>query len=569
MNSKNEIAILDFGSQYTHLIARRVRELGVVSHIYANDVPVSKLKNASGVILSGGPRSLVRDKKLKIDKKIFDLGLPILGLCYGHQMLADIFGGKVASGQAREYGLANLKVQDAPIFAGVKKNSNVWMSHGDHVSKLPKGFVQIAGSNSESIAAMYNAQKKFYGFQFHPEVAHSKEGKKMLHNFIFNICDTQKNWDTNLMMAAIENEIIKEAQDKNVFLLVSGGVDSAVCFALLEKVLGKKRVFGLHIDSGTMRQNETKKISTALKKLGFDNLHIHNAQKEFLAALKNVSEPEQKRKIIGDLFLDITDRIMKEKNMSGSGWLLGQGTIYPDTIESGGTKNADVIKTHHNRVPRVQQMIADGKIIEPLKELYKDEVRAIGLKLGLPKSMVQRHPFPGPGLAIRCLCSNGSKDLTTTIAPNLLKLPVKSVGVQGDERSYSHPALLIGSNPGWAKLRALSPTITNKHKEVNRVLLPIFGDLKNINKAKLNKAYLTKPRLELLRKIDAIVDEAILADKKCAKIWQCPTVVIPFGYKNKESIVLRPVESEEAMTVSFAQIPDDTLKKIITKIKAL
>ncbi len=569
MTEKNEVAILDFGSQYTHLIARRVRELGVISHIYPNDVSASKLKNTKGIILSGGPRSLVRDPRLEIDKKIFELGLPILGLCYGHQLLADFFGGKVESGQAREYGLANLKVSDAPIFEGVKKNSQVWMSHGDHVSKLPKGFTQIAGSNSESIAAMYNAEKKFYGFQFHPEVAHSQEGKKMLNNFIFNICNLKKNWDTASMMMEIDNEIFKQADNKNVFLLVSGGVDSAVCFALLEKVLGKKRVYGLHIDSGTMRLDETKKISEALHKLGFKNLHVYNAEKEFLAALKNISEPEQKRKIIGNLFLDITDRIMKEKKMSGDNWLLGQGTIYPDTIESGGTKNADVIKTHHNRVPRVQQMIADGKIIEPLKELYKDEVRKIGLKLGLPASIVMRHPFPGPGLAIRCLCSDGSDELASEIALNIMKLPVKSVGVQGDERSYSNPAVLLNNKQSWTKLRAISPAITNTHKEVNRVLLTVLGDEKNLGKSKLTKAYLTKDRLELLRKIDAIVDEAILADKKCNKIWQCPTVMIPFGFKNKESIVLRPVESEEAMTVSFAQIPENTLNKIIKKIKAL
>lgn len=569
MIEKNEIAILDFGSQYTHLIARRVRELGVTSHIYPNDITTKKLKNASGIILSGGPRSLVRDSKLKIDKKIFNLGLPILGLCYGHQMLADFFGGQVESGQAREYGLANLKVSKAPIFFGVKRNSKVWMSHGDHVSKLPKGFKQIASSNSDSIAAMYHPEKKFYGFQFHPEVAHSLEGKKMLNNFIFNICKLKKNWDTDLMMKTVEKEITEQARGKNIFLLVSGGVDSTVCFALLEKVLGKTRVYGLHIDSGLMRQNETKKITAALKKLGFDNLHIYNARKEFFDTLKNISEPEQKRKIIGDLFLDITDRIMKTKKMSGSRWLLGQGTIYPDTIESGGTKNADVIKTHHNRVPRVQQLIAQKKIIEPLKELYKDEVRAIGIKLGLPKNLVFRHPFPGPGLAIRCLCSEGSDETVKYIKPNLLKLPVKSVGVQGDERSYSHPAVLLDTNQSWSKLRALSPTITNIHKEINRVLLPIYGDTKNLTKCSLHKAYLTTPRLELLRKIDAIVDEAILSDKKCGRIWQCPTVLIPFGYHHKESVVLRPVESEEAMTVSFAAIPDNTLKKIIKKINAL
>lgn len=571
MEAKNEIAILDFGSQYTHLIARRVRELGVVSHIYPNDVSAKKLKNVVGIILSGGPRSLVRDPRLKFDKNIFNLNLPVLGLCYGHQLLADLHGGKVESGQAREYGLAKLEVSNAPIFSGIKKFSSVWMSHGDHVSKLPTGFKQIAKSTSESIAAMYNPDKNFYGFQFHPEVAHSAEGKKMLSNFVFNICNAQTNWNTSLMLKQIEQDIVNQAGDKNVFLLVSGGVDSAVCFALLEKVLGKKRVFGLHIDSGTMRLNETKKISAALKKLGFDNLYIHNAEKEFLAALKNISEPEQKRKIIGDLFLDITDRIMKEKNMSGDNWLLGQGTIYPDTIESGGTKNADVIKTHHNRVPRVQQMIADGKIIEPLKVLYKDEVRKIGLKLGLPTSIVMRHPFPGPGLAIRCLCSDGSDDVATLLDNkfNLFKLPIKSVGVQGDERSYSHPAILLSNNISWSKLRAISPSITNTYKEVNRVLILCDGESKKLVSSKLSKGYLTKSRLELLRKIDAIVDEAILADKKCKKIWQCPTVLVPFGHKNKESIVLRPVESEEAMTVSFAQIPDNTLKKILRKIKAL
>ena len=441
MSSQNEVAILDFGSQYTHLIARRVRELGVVSHIYPTDVPASKLKNAVAIILSGGPRSLVRDPRLPFDPAIFNLGIPMLGLCYGHQLVADIFGGKVASGTAREYGLAALNISPSPIFERVKKKTVVWMSHGDHVEKIPSGFKQIATTGNGSVAAMADEKKKMYGFQFHPEVAHSKEGKKMLHNFLFKICKAKKNWNVGQMLSSIEQSIeqltnchsdrasqraeesrtigerdpstaLRSARDdrKNVFLLVSGGVDSTVCFALLEKVLGKKRVFGLHIDNGFMRLDETKKITKALKKIGFNNLHIYDAEKEFLQALRGVTEPEQKRKIIGNLFLDITDRIMKEKGMDGKNWLLGQGTIYPDTIESGGTKNADVIKTHHNRVPRVQQMITEGRVIEPLKELYKDEVREIGLKLGLPKELIFRHPFPGPGLAIRCLCSEGSKE---------------------------------------------------------------------------------------------------------------------------------------------------------------
>ncbi|TAN32702.1 glutamine-hydrolyzing GMP synthase [Patescibacteria group bacterium] len=586
---KSEIAILDFGSQYTHLIARRVRELGVISRIYPNNVKAERLKNACGIILSGGPRSLVRDARLPFDKKIFTLSAPILGLCYGHQLMADFFGGRVESGKAREYGLAKLSVSASPIFSGVSKNTVVWMSHGDHVDKLPFGFTPIASTGNRSVAAMQNLSKKFFGFQFHPEVNHTKEGKKILANFILNICGAEKNWTTETMLDQIEKNIKKEAGGKNVFLLVSGGVDSTVCFALLRKVLGEKRVFGLHIDSGLMRLDETKKIIAALKRLG-DNLRVYNAEKEFLSALKGVSDPEQKRKIIGDLFLDIVDKVMAEPAKGGSGrkkltgdkWLVGQGTIYPDTIESGGTKNADVIKTHHNRVPRIKQMIAEGKIIEPIKDLYKDEVRAIGLKLGLPQKLINRHPFPGPGLAIRCLCSEGSNDagsivpdLVGAVEPTIWRLPIKSVGVQGDERSYAHPAVITGPLPlykgeaGWGYYQSLSPKITNAHKDINRVLLLVSGDKKSLPKATLKKAYLTKKRLDLLRKIDDIADSAILTDKQCQKIWQMPTVLVPFGHKHGESIVLRPVESEEAMTVSFGVIPSPTLKKIIKKIHAL
>lgn len=579
MPSNKEIAILDFGSQYTHLIARRIRELGVVSHIYPTDVPTNQLKNAAGIILSGGPRSLVRDPALPIDKKIFSLGLPILGLCYGHQLMAHMFGGLVEFGAAREYGLANLTISPSPIFKGVKKISPIWMSHGDHVSKLPEGFKEIASSGSDSIAAMENVEKKMYGFQFHPEVAHSKEGMKMLNNFVFGICQAKKNWSPKQMLGQITDQIKREAGNKNVFLLVSGGVDSAVCFALLEKVLGKKRVYGLHIDNGFMRLDETKKIVAALAKAGFSNLHNYHAEKEFLAATAGVVEPEQKRKIIGNLFLDITDALMREKNLDAGVWLLGQGTIYPDTIESGGTKNADLIKTHHNRVPRVQQMILEGKIIEPIKELYKDEVREIGLALGLPKKMVMRHPFPGPGLSIRCLCSSGS---TATVSPlvgpdisvEIFKLPIKSVGVQGDERSYSNPAVIaslpkLSEAKQWEFLSSLSPHLTNKHKDINRVTLLISGDQKDLRVATEHEAYLTKDRLELLRIVDAIVTNEITKHPSSKRIWQLPTVLVPFGHNHGESIVLRPVESEEAMTVSFGKIPRIVLKKIVAQIKKL
>ena len=576
--NKNEIAILDFGSQYTHLIARRVRELGVVSHIYPNDVSVDKLKNAVGIILSGGPRSLVNEPKLEIDKIIFDLGLPILGLCYGHQMLADFFGGTVESGKAREYGLARLKTDErSPIFKNINKDTNVWMSHGDHVEKLPKGFKQIATTGNGSVAAMGNSAKSIYGFQFHPEVHHSQQGKQMLYNFIFNICRAEQNWTTDKLLSSIKHQIKKEAGEKNVFLLISGGVDSTVCFALLEKTLGKDRVFGLHVDQGLMREGESKQVDIALKNIGLDDLYIYNAEKEYLSALKGKFEPEEKRKIIGDLFLDISDKVMKEKKMNTEDWLLGQGTIYPDTIESGGTKNADLIKTHHNRVPRILQMIIDGKIIEPIKELYKDEVRAIGEKLGLPHDLLYRHPFPGPGLGIRCLCSTGSTDKVSKLKlPNknysLVKLPIKSVGVQGDERSYSHPALITNvevDNINWQDLHKISPRITNTNKETNRVLFLLSGEEKLLKKSNIKKAYITKSRLNLLRKVDAIVNKHVLNNPTCGHIWQMPVVLVPFGHDKGESIVLRPVESEEAMTVSFAQIPKDILNSIIEEIKAL
>ncbi len=582
MNPKrSEIAILDFGSQYTHLIARRIRELGVQSHIYPPETQASDLGQAWGIILSGGPKSVIRDERIPFDKHIFNVGVPILGLCYGHQLMGHYFGGKVRSGAGREYGAATITTSSSPLFRGLKKQTTVWMSHGDYVSQLPPGFVQIATTPSESITAMANENKKFYGVQFHPEVTHSKEGQKILGNFIFNICKATKNWNKNDQLALLTEEILNHARDKKVFLLVSGGVDSLVCFALLEKVLGKDRVYGLHIDHGFMRYHETEAIVTSLKKLGFNNLHVYNAEKEFFTALKGITEPEQKRKIIGDLFLKITNRLMHKNKQSGDDWLLGQGTIYPDTIESGGTKNSVVIKTHHNRVPAIQELIRQGKIIEPIKELYKDEVRAIGQQLGLPKTLVNRHPFPGPGLAIRLLCSEKTLKEKPQLCPNdenkklkpysLWKLPLKSVGIQGDERSYAHPGLLVPTTPTFTLTKALriAPQLTNSYRDINRVLFLISGDKKNLTLARINKSFLTQTRTNLLQKIDFIVQKTIFEDTLEKKIWQFPVVLVPFGHTHRESVVLRPVQSTEAMTIAAALLPEKTIIKITNRIKRL
>lgn len=599
-----EIVILDFGSQYTHLIARRIRELGTVSHIYPNNIEATKLKNAVGIILSGGPKSILSEDKLDYDKKIFDLGIPILGLCYGHQLIANHFGGTVGKGKAREYGTANLHLSSRPkhsemdrslvtptcepdqnnIFKDIPKSSTVWMSHGDHVEKIPAGFIEIATSLNNSVTAMENPNKKIFGFQFHPEVHHSEFGKQMLQNFIFDICKAEKNWSNSKMLEQIQDQIKQDTEDKKVFLLISGGVDSTVCFALLEKVLGKNRVYGFHVDHGFMRLGESEKVRQALLEIGLDNLHVYNAKNEFLLALNGVTEPEEKRKIIGDLFLDITNRKMKELNFEENNWLLGQGTIYPDTIESGGTKNSDKIKTHHNRVDRVTEMIKKGLIIEPIKELYKDEVREIGLALGLPSSLIKRHPFPGPGLAIRILCSNGSSDLPKKLNfenYNLLKLPIKSVGVQGDERTYFHPVVLLNNinqqnNPAttrerrakteevidWKKLHTLSPTITNKTKGVNRVLITLFGSENKLSESKLKSATLTKDRIEKLQILDDKINKIIDSHSETKNIWQMPIVLVPFGHNHSESLVLRPVISNEAMTVKFAELSNEVINEI-------
>ena len=575
--SKDHIAVLDFGSQYTHLIARRVRQLGVRSVIYPNNIKAFELQNVCGIILSGGPISVISEGSLDYDRQLFDLGVPILGICHGHQLIAKHFGGVVVSGSKREYGLATIEISNSQIFADIGNSTQVWMSHGDNVDVLPDGFNVIAKSSNDPISAMENIEKKIYSFQFHCEVHHSTQGNQMLSNFIFDICDAEKNWDTQTILQQIKQQIRKEAGQKKVFLLVSGGVDSTVCFCLLEKILGKENIYGLFVDHGFMRTNEGKNVKKQLQKSGFDNLHIYDAKKEFSDVLKNVSEPEVKRKIIGNLFIDIVNRVMEENKMDEEKWLLGQGTIYPDTIESGGTSNAKVIKTHHNRVDRIQEMIRQNKIIEPIKELYKDEVREIGKKLNLPAGALARHPFPGPGLAIRCLCSE--KDVKGGVVEmdynidncNLFKLPISSVGVQGDERSYSHPALIIKNDKQekWDLLKKIAPEITNHYSDINRVLFLLDGDIEKMQSSMVTKSYLEERRINILRTIDYLVNSYIMESDRCKNIWQIPIVLVPFGYDKKESIVLRPVESEEAMTVSFAQIPKDILQKIVEDIKKL
>ena len=371
-----------------HLISRRVRQLGVLSKIYPTDVNAHDLKDAWGVIISGGPNS-VTDQKLSYDPGIFDLDVPILGLCYGHQLMTHHYGGIVTPAHNREYGMATLTVLNKDsLLKGLEDTEQAWMSHWDSVTQVPEGFEVIGTTEDCPVGAMANVEKKRYGLQFHPEVHHTTHGQTLLENFVFNICKAEKNWSMEEYLAQLKEEITNQVGEKKVFLLVSGGVDSSVAFALLEEVLGKGNVYGLHIDNGFMRSNESALVKKSLAAAGFDDLHVVDASDRFISAVKGMIDPEEKRHAIGKVFLDVQKDVFAELKFKQSEWLLGQGTIYPDTIETGGTNASDTIKTHHNRVPEIVEMINAGQVVEPLANLYKDEVRELGTQIGLPEKAI-------------------------------------------------------------------------------------------------------------------------------------------------------------------------------------
>jgi GMP synthase (glutamine-hydrolysing) len=350
----DKITIIDFGGQYAHLISNRIRRLGVYTNIVLNDVKAEELKDSRGIIFSGGPQSVDSEDSPKIDPEIFELDIPIMGICYGHQLFAHNFGGEI--GSAPEYGKCELEVlKKDGLFQDCEDIETVWQNHGDAVVKVPEGFEVAAKTKDNEVSSMQHKEKPWFSVQFHPEVTHSGElGKKLFHNFVFNICKAEKSWSMEKYLKDLRTEIKDFVADKNVFLLVSGGVDSTVCFALLNEILGKERVFGLHIDGGFMRKEESAKVKEILDEKGFDNLEIYDAEDDFIGALKEVYEPEKKRKIIGKMYLEVKDKALEKYDLDPNKWLLAQGTIYPDTIESGGTKNADTIKTHHNRVDQIQ-----------------------------------------------------------------------------------------------------------------------------------------------------------------------------------------------------------------------
>ncbi|MGH9719286.1 MAG: glutamine-hydrolyzing GMP synthase [Bryobacteraceae bacterium] len=565
MNPKPQITVLDTGGQYCHLISRKVRELGVYADVRRSETPAAELAGRKGLIISGGPSSVYDPGSPTVDPEIFANGHAVLGICYGLHLMAHALGGNVVKGGKGEFGLATLEVHGAdPLLAGLPARQQIWMSHRDVVAAPPAGFQVTASTDTCAVAAMSEPARRLFALQFHPEVIHTTHGKEVLARFLFEVCRCERDWDPEHRAPEIEEEIRRTVGERNVFFFVSGGVDSTVAYTLCLNALGPDRVRGVYVDTGLMREGETEFVERTFNSLGKGTLSVERAAQYFLPALETMTDPEQKRRLIGEEFLRIQERVIEERHLLDGHWVLGQGTIYPDTIESGGTEKAALIKTHHNRVEGVQRLIAERRIIEPLCSYYKDEVREIGRGMGLPESLLERHPFPGPGLAIRCLCADARAALEPVEGGYIV--PVHSVGVQGDSRSYA-PVLALDRFPDEAaRLHDAATELINRLSGVNRVVA-VVASRAALREMAVRPGRLSAERLARLRRADAIVRRLSSESGFDRKVWQFPVVLIPVGTETaRDSVVLRPIESVDGMTARSVLMDEVALRAMAAEV---
>lgn len=585
-----KLAILDCGGQYTKVIDRRVRELGVKSDILPINVKAEDLKEYQSIILSGGPNNISDDQTLMFDEKIFELGKPILGICYGMQLMSHHFGGIIDSNIIKEYGQNEIWIDNkAPIFEGLSETQKVLMSHGDTVKTIPNGFTVI-GKSGEAIAAIGNVEKRLYGLQFHPEVDLTEEGMKIFENFIRKVANYQEIYALDDRIETSIKMIQEKVGNNKIIVLVSGGVDSAVTAALLIKALNPENVYAIHIDSGFMRKNESDIICENLKKLGLKNLIRENAKDYFFHTVVEVDgkkigplvetiDPETKRQIIGEIFIKIANNVIERLGLNPENTFIAQGTLRPDLIESG---NPDIsgfahkIKTHHNDVAIVREARKKGLIVETNSDWHKDEVRKVARMLGLEESIASRQPFPGPGLAIRLICHDKKEEVVITqeevqkindiISDTSEKaqiIPIKSVGVQGDARSYKNLGILYGNGMDfdWNNVTRLAKQITDSIHTINRVAYILnTKDIKE--KIQCFDMKINDECVDLLREVDKIVTSNL----EGSKVNQTFAVLVPIGITKKYSIVIRTFVTNDFMTGSPGQIGTAVDKVSIEKV---